>query len=435
MRLGANQPRIGTFNERVVINALRRGSALSQTELAEVTGLALPTVAGIVKQLTARGLIRVAGTRPVRQGRPRTLLALESEARFALGVHLDPTQVSITLLDLAGRARSARMEVGALAGRPEDVVDRIAGMCTQVIADAGADRARVVGAGLASPGPIDLVGGRLVDPPWLPGWAGFPVREALSDALGMGVLFEKDTIAAITGETWLRIDDDTDRTVMFVYLGMGIGLGFSAGGEVFRGSSGNAGEIGNLFRAPWADGASWADGARGAAEVGTVKFGSPVVAGADVSRVDPAYMVRLALDSGVLGPEFGPVDTSGGPLTNLAALDAAFGALCARAEEGDQAAQEILRGAGERVGVALALLSDILDVDEVVCGGPYWERVRPWYLDPIAQTVGAPRVGGVPHGASVSSSIMGTSAGAIGAAAMVLDERYVPRAAMLAARA
>jgi predicted NBD/HSP70 family sugar kinase len=426
VRLGANQPRIGTFNERVVINALRRGSALSQTELAEVTGLAIPTVAGIVKQLAARGMVRVAGTRPVRQGRPRTLLALEPEARFALGIHLDPTQVSITLLDLAGNARSTQMEVGALAGDPTEVVDRIAAMCAQVIDASGAEPARVVGAGLASPGPIDLVEGVLVDPPWLPGWTGFPVRDALSASLKMDVLFEKDTLAAVTGETWLRIDDDSDRTVMFVYLGMGIGLGFSAGGEAFRGSSGNAGEIGNLFRAPWMDG-EVGSGATAAAD-------SAAADGAGVSRVDPAHMVRVALDRGILGHGGSRIDTSGGPLTNLAALDAAFADLCTQALSGNEGAQDILREAGAQVGSAVALLSDILDVDEVVCGGPYWERVRPWYLDPITRAVAAPRAGGVPHTTSVSSSVMGASAGAIGAAAMVLDERSVPRASMLAAR-
>jgi len=115
VRLGANQPRIGTFNERVVINALRRGRTLSQTDLAQVTGLALPTVAGIVRQLNDRGLIRRAGIQPVGQGRPRTLLALEPEARFCLGVHLDPTQVTVTLLDLSGAARSTHLEVGAPA--------------------------------------------------------------------------------------------------------------------------------------------------------------------------------------------------------------------------------------------------------------------------------------------------------------------------------
>ncbi len=413
MRLGVNLPGIGTFNERVVINALRRRPGQSITELSFTTGLAIPTVGGIVKQLSARGLVRSVGTQSVGRGRPRQRLALDPGAGFGLGVHLDPTQVTIALLDLAGRTRSTRVESGALEGAPDGAVSRIARLSGQVIDEAGIDPDRIVGAGVASPGPIDPERGRLIDPPWLPGWSGFPLRDAMSRALGRDVVFEKDTLAAVTGELWLR--DDDEGTVLFVYLGIGIGMGIAQDGEVLRGASGNAGEVGRFFRGP----------------------GTGVDAGDEVpASIDPARLIRLARENGVLpaAGERGGVDQaariwpSTAPTQSvLADIDESFRTLCDLAGSGDGGALAILHGAGAQIAHVVGLLRDLIDVDSVILGGPYWEKVREVYAPLIVAELSARHAGASIHPTAVSDSVMGAEAGAIGAAALALEEHYIPR--------
>ena len=421
MRLGANQPRIGTFNERVILDALRRAPGLSLTELASTTGLAVPTVSGLLKQLTGRGLVSAIGTQRVERGRPRTRLALVPDARFSIGIHLDPTVITIALLDLAGRARSTRLEQGALDDPPDVVIRRIAASTAAMIEAEGVDQTRVVGAGVASPGPIDLVGGRLVDPPWLPGWQGIALREELERALQMDVLFEKDTTAAVVGETWLRRDDDEVQVLLFVYVGIGIGVGVTTRGEVLRGSTGNAGEIGGFF------------------EVSADEQVYPPSVTASSSSVDPAYLVARARDLGVLEAPTGGAAVPGGTsptgsdaLPQLADIDRAFTDLCEEADLGEPHTVELLETAGVKVARMIGVLTDLLDVDTVVMGGPYWGRVQPFYEPAIRERLTVHRRGQVRRKLTLASSLMGESAGAIGAAAMVLDERYVPRATMLA---
>lgn len=417
MRLGANQPRIGTFNERVILDSLRRVPGQSLTELATTTGLAIPTVSGLLKQLSARGLVAAIGTQKVERGRPRTRLAIVPEARFSVGIHLDPTVVTIALLDLAGRARSTSLEQGALDDPPDVVIARIAASTSSMLAAEGVDVTRVVGAGVASPGPIDVVRGRLVDPPWLPGWHGVPLRDELEQALDMDVLFEKDTIAAVVGETWLRRDDDEFQVLLFVYVGIGIGVAVSTRGEVLRGATGNAGEIGGFF------------------EIAPGERVYPSTVTASSSSVDPAYLVARARDLGVELPS--PADESSdeerrGAAPQLADIDESFDALCAAAADGNRPAVDLLTEAGSKVAHMIGILTDLLDVDTVVMGGPYWEQVQAFYEGAIRQRLGAHRLGQVRRNLDLATSLMGDSAGAIGAAAMVLDERYVPRAAMLA---
>ena len=425
LRLGANQPRIGTFNERVIIDSLRRVPGQSLTGLSTTTGLAVPTVSGLLKQLTSRGLVRAIGTQPIGgRGRPRTKLALVPEARFSVGIHLDPTMTTIAILDLAGRARSTRLVQGALDDAPDVVIGRLAASTRAMVETEGIDPERVVGAGIASPGPVDLARGRLVDPPWLPGWEGVALQEELARALGMDVLFEKDTIAAVTGETWLRRDDRGAQVMVFVYVGIGMGVGVSVNGEVLRGATGNAGEIGLCFEieSPRGEDLRASDGA--------------------YSSVDPSHLLSVARAGGILAAipdwEDGSGDTGHSPATagealrpRLEEIDHGFRELCRVAAGGSPGARSLLEEAGTKVAQMVALLVDLMDADTVVLGGPYWEQVRSFYEPAIQARLAVRRRGQVRRNVTMSTSLMGESAGAIGAAAMVFDERYVPRATML----
>lgn len=408
-RLGTNLLRIGGFNERVVINALRRRPGLSQTELAGATGLAIPTVAGITRQLMAQDIIRAAESQPSTRGRPRIPLFLNGSAGFGLGVHLDPTQVSITLLDLAGHTREVHLETGALTTDPDIGVVRIADLVNHMIQDAGIDRDKILGVGVATPGPIDFRGGRLVAPPWLPGWEGYPLVQKMASALELDILFEKDTIAAITGERWLRVDEDDTSTMVFVYQGIGLGLGLAVGGHIVRGSSGNAGDVSGFF-----------DGPRGARNL-------------ELARVDPAALCFEAISRGVTD-----IETSLGsaPVVgrrpSVSQVDRAFRMLCALADSGDATCLAILREAGADMAHAVKVVADLIDADHIVLGGPYWDLVDNVY-GPLIQAVCSDHLSaGSVHTVSVSRSVTGTRAGAIGAAALVLDDRYVPHPASLA---
>jgi predicted NBD/HSP70 family sugar kinase len=393
-----------------VINALRRNPGRSQTELAHATGLAVPTIASIVRQLVDKGVIHSMGAQAQGRGRPRISLALNPSAGFGIGVHLDPLQTSITVLDLAGTTRELRIVDGAPAEDPQIGVARIATLITEMIRDAKIDRSRILGVGVATPGPIDLANGRLMDPPWLPGWRDFPLVDALSTASGFDVHFQKDTIAAITGERWLRVDDDDDSTMLFLYHGMGVGMGLAIGGEVVRGSSGNAGEIGGFFEHP-----------------GTaMRLNS-------LSLTDPASLCRAAASRGashitrLLGAH------ADGPRPPSDVIDVAFRELCRAASAGDETCVNVLSEAARALGEGIRLIAGLLDADRVVLGGPSWAMVSTIYEPIIRERCSSWIPGGAAHDLELSVSVMGAEAGAIGAAALVLDDHYVPHAASLSA--
>lgn len=335
------------------------------------------------------------------------LLRLVAESRYAVGVHLDPAVVTVVLLDLTGAVVERRLiPVGAPA--PAQVIDEMARAIDALIADAGIDRSRIVGVGLAAPGPLDEANGTVVDPPMLRGWRRVPLRELLSEATGFAVALEKDTAAAAVGELWTR-RGPVDDSFVFLYLGTGLGAALARDGAVTPGRTGNLGEIGHIMVDP--EGPACACGSRGCVAV----------------TCTPQAIVAEAVSAGVL-PSHG--DDDGGD-AEPGALEARFAQVCARAEQGDAAAAGVLGRAARCTAALLVVLTDILDVERIVLGGPFWEYVSAVYLRELSEHVPQLSATRALREIPIHGTVVGTDGGAVGAACVVLDEALSPRASSL----
>ncbi|MFE0625951.1 ROK family protein [Streptomyces sp. NPDC058864] len=282
---GANLPALRSHNAALVLGLLRAataggGTGISRLELAERTGLTPQAVSKITARLRADGLVDEAGRGAPTGGKPRTLLRLARRARYAAGVHLDRDELTVVLADLAGGvvdARTAPLDLGRPAG---EVLEAVAGLVRETVgATPGADGA-VLGAGLACPGPLDHATGVLHRVTGLPGWDGYPLREALAERLGLPVVLDKDTNAAAlavlapgaggeagtgagatgAGATGAGAGDSFG----YLHLGTGLGAGLVLDGTLHRGSRTGAGEFGHQAVAP--DGPVCACGNRGCLE-------------------------------------------------------------------------------------------------------------------------------------------------------------------------
>ncbi|MFL0358721.1 ROK family transcriptional regulator [Curtobacterium flaccumfaciens] len=425
-RRGANLPSIGGFNRTVVLDAVRRSpDGLSRVELAARTGLSAQTVSNVTRFLIEAGMIVESGTVVSGRGKPRTILRLEPGSRYAVGVHVDPAVVTYVLLDLAGTVVAASTTSTPTADDPSEVVRTIASAVDGLVADAGVAVDSVLGVGIASPGPIDVQAGIVVDPPFLPRWRDVPLRDALAEATGYPVLLEKDVTAAAVGEMFLA-GESSARNFAFVYFGTGFGVGLVVDHEPVRGVGSNAGDAGHIM----VDQGSLAgtpDGSGTRGEVG--------------AAVAPDRLVRiarsrgLALSGGGAAAEAGAgADAGAADADSVDAVNAAWDELAEAIANGDDTAVTLAAEAGTVMGNAVVLIVNLLDIDRVVFGGPFWSRIASAAL-PAARTaiVGSPLL--VPkHAVQVVESDRGADVAAVGAACLVLDAALSPRASTLLIR-
>ncbi|WP_439691365.1 ROK family transcriptional regulator [Curtobacterium sp. SP.BCo] len=375
---GTNSARVGTLNRALVLDVARRTGPVTRSAIAAATGLTAQTVSNIAARLLDEGLLREEGPRPRRtdHGEPSQRgLAVAADARHAVGLHLDPAHVVATLVDLAGTViATEHLDTGALDG-PTAVLDAMAGTVERLVRERSS---RLVGLGLAAPGPLDPTHAALADPVQLPGWAGLPVADELRRRTGLPVLLEKDGVAAGLGEGWTT----TNTTgLVTVTLGHGISAAVVTGGQVVRGASGNAGEFG----------------------------GMPVHAHGRWTAVweacQPLQQVRRAIAAGIL-----PAGTRTG---RPADVRVAYESLCAA-----PTGTALVAAGGSALGSALAHVVELLDVTDVVIGGSAAIAGGPVFLEAVRASL-ADRLPDAPR-IVVEATTHGEAAVARGAACAVL---------------
>ena len=404
-RRGTNLPRMGDFNLTVILDAIRRApGGLSRVELAQLVGLSPQTISNISRRLLDQNLIVEAGKEGSGPGKPRTMLRLNAAGMYAVGVHLDPAVTTFVVLDLVGAVvKHSRIKTPS-GTDPGAVIDTIAAEISQLIEDSGVDPAKIAGLGVASPGPIDLNEGTVVDPPLLLGWDRVPLRDALVKATGLSTLVDKDVTSAAVAETWAGGPSGAGSFV-FMYMGTGIGCGIVLNDEVVRGTSGNAGEIGHIVVDP--GGALCDCGLRGCVK----------------STAIPQVLVAQAEEAGVLaGPRWE---------NNCPVVQERFAQLCAQAYGGDKAAAEIIDRSAMFVARAVSVITNTLDVDRVVFGGPFWSCLSETYLRLIPGLVAENSATRKIHGIEVVGTGVGEDVGAVGAACLVLEHTLAPRSQRL----
>ncbi len=167
---------------------------------------------------------------------------------WVVGVDIGGTNLVVGLLPLEGgaplglRSRATVPERGADAAAA-DIARMVGDSINEVVGLHGGSWEDVLGVGIGCPGPLDLEGGIVIATPNL-GWTDYPIRDRISEALGLRATLENDANCATYGEWWQGAGQGAE-TLVGVTLGTGIGGGLILDGRIARGASGSAGEIGH----------------------------------------------------------------------------------------------------------------------------------------------------------------------------------------------
>ncbi|WP_053207384.1 ROK family transcriptional regulator [Jiangella muralis] len=360
-------------NRRRLLGALPAGQAVSQAELARLTGLAPATISGLVRTLVDDGEL------VVRQGvangrRSRLVERAPVRQRYGIGVDLGRTHVKVVAGAAPGEvlAESAVVLDGGL--RPDTVLEVIGALAASVRQEAGLTTAQIAGVAVGVPAPIDTATGVVTETAILPALVGFPLRDEVARLLGRPVVVEND---ANLGALALARRAGAGRSVVFVKVGSGIGAGVAVGGELLRGDSGAAGEIGHLALDP-ALSVVCRCGRRGCLET-----------------VGSAESVRTALSSA---------------LRRDLALPEVLGLI----GDGHPVAVHVLEDAGELLGRGLGWLAMILNPADIALGGPLLAAGDAW-LGPVRQGFRRAVLPGVAERTRISISPLGEGTEAVGA--------------------
>ncbi len=203
----------------------------------------------------------------------------------------------------------------------------------------------VMGGGFGIPGAIVLDRGIVSQSPNLPGWEDFDIRLRLQKGLHMPIFIENDANAFSLGEGWLGTAKGV-REFCCLTLGTGVGGGVVLNGDIWHGAEGKAGEIGHMIID--VDGPPCACGNHGCLEAFT-----------------SANAIRRMTIEAIRGDEKTDlVERCGGELEAITSE-----MVYESAKGGDPLSQRIFQRMGTCLGVGLANLANLLNVELMVIGG------------------------------------------------------------------
>lgn len=299
-------------NRSLVLQSLYRHGQASRADLARETGLTRVTISDLIGELIAEGLVIELGQRgDARPGKPAVLLDVNRSATQIVGVDLSEHAVFRgAVLDIDGQVlRSA--EVALAGSRGEEATAKVLALVDELVEAATAP---ILGIGIGSPGIVDATGTVIAAPNL--GWTDEPLQRTLAERTGLPVFVANDANVAVLAEHGFA---DAQGDMMLVKVGHGVGSGLLVAGALVFGSRFAAGEIGQVM-------------------VGT-DDGS-----------DGPYDREKCLEAWLAVPR----------LESKVAAAAVAG----------EAVEPVLRGAGQRLGVALAPIVGALNLSEVVLSGP-----------------------------------------------------------------
>jgi glucokinase-like ROK family protein len=344
------------MNLSAILHHLRENAPISRATLADMTGLNKTTVSSLVGELIECQFVREIGfLQSSNAGRRAVLLTLNPQAGCIVSGEIGVDFISVITADFASEIVWRHQDRIDPAMGQAAIVAQAIGLLQRATEEGRALCGTLLGAAVGVPGLVDQATGTLLFAPNL-GWENVRLRTILQQAFDVPVFVDNEANMAASGEHYFGAARGYQE-VLYVSAGVGLGGGVVHAGQVCRGVSGMAGELGHMTMDP--DGELCNCGNRGCWET-------------QVSQQALFQQVKQAIGAGQASCLPRIVDDDLGRLTVPVVTSAARG--------GDAVALEALDALGHRLGIGIASLVNALNPELVVFGGifsPAWEFLLP----------------------------------------------------------
>lgn len=273
-------------------------------------------------------------------------------------------------------------------------IERIVRLIEKTIKEINLPATELGGICIGCPGPLDLDEGVIIDAPNL-GWKDVPIKKTLEQEFGCPAAIMNDVDAGVYGEYRFGAAKGA-RCVLGVFPGTGIGGGCVYNGEILRGRTGSAMEVGHMQVT--SGGPLCGCGRRGCLEAVASRLAISSAACQAAYRGDAPHLMK----------HFG---------TDLS--DIRSKALSESIEHGDELIEDIVRNAARQIGIAVGNLVNVLLPDIVVLGGGLVEAMPDMFIQPVRKSANKRVMPSFEDTFEVVAAKLGDDAGILGAASWI----------------
>jgi len=383
------------INKHAALDLIRfTPGGISRVALAQRLAITRAAVTSIVSDLIHTGLILERRSAAATNGRPPIILEINQERGYVAGVDMGSSHLTVIVANFGMQVLAEQEQPFKIGDGPEECIRQADEALRSLLATLGLGLSDLSAIGVGVPGPTIASEGMVLAPPIMPGWDRFPIRDTLEKRWGCPVSLNNDAELGVLGE-WACGAGRGEQNLAYIKVGTGIGAGLLVNGQIYRGATGAAGEIGHMIIDE--NGPLCACGNHGCLEA--LAGGRAIVS-----------MARTAIQSGrrtELAEHPNPESLTAMDISNAAA-------------RGDLVAQEILAEAGNQLGIALTSLVNLFNPNIVVVGGGV-AQTGDLFLEPIRKVVLKRSLPAAAHVVRITTSLLGKRSTGMGAVVQALS--------------
>lgn len=383
--------------EKELIDLIRKHGELSRAELVSCTEYSRTKITSSTSSLLQKKFIIENQSTEYTGGRRSRTFSLNGELGCVAGVEIGATSIHLAVADFSHKILARQHEAALVREGPVFILGRVCALLGQMLAESGLDEGCLRGIGIGIPGPVDFCNGTVVTPPIMPGWDRYPIIQIVQQCFpSANVVVDNDVNVMAIGESHRGAGKGVNDLI-FVKIGTGIGAGIICNGQIYRGASGCAGDVGHISVDK--NGPLCHCGNKGCLEA---LAGGAAIAERSLAAVQegksPILLKYYEKNRGTLSAE-----------------DVGYAA-----REGDPVSLAIIRESGQMVGDVLASLVNFYNPSMIVIGGGV-SKLGDLLLSSIRQAVLNRSLPLATRDLRIVFSEIGHDAGVIGAVNLAMD--------------
>lgn len=386
----ATQQQTKQHNKRLILRKIYTDQAISRAEIARATHLTRTTVSTIVAELLEGGMVAEIGHGPSRGGKRPILLGIVENSRSLIGLDLGNSEFRGGIFDLRGRMLH-NISLSVKEYRNEDAVNLVYDLIDQLVAVSSSP---VAGIGIGTPGVTDAQRGVVYEAVNL-GWHDLPLKTLLQNRFDFPIHVANDSQVAALAE-YIFGQNQKMPNLVVVKVGQGISAGVVLNGRLYMGERSGQGEIGHVVVAE--NGELCRCGLVGCLE--TVSSTRAVI--------QQAQAAAAANSNSILHQFTDSVEKIN--------TDIVYQAFQAK----DEDVRQIIASAGCYLGISIAHLVALLNIEHIVIGGRL-ARFGDFLLEAIQRELNRRLLSKIAEETEVSLSSLGQDIVIQGGVALLLS--------------
>jgi glucokinase-like ROK family protein len=385
---------VKTINKRIILDIIRfTPGGISRAELARQMLLTRAAISTIIDDLESLGLVDEIETGPTTGGRRPILLAINPHYGYVVGIDMGATHLGLVVTDFSAHVLEEIEYPFTVADGPQKCLPKINQYLIDLLGCLNLNINQISAIGMDVPGPVVAEAGGVSSPPIMPGWDGYPIRTKLEELWQVTVSIGNDAEMGALGE-WAYGSGRGESNLVYIKVGTGVGAGLLLDGQIYRGTSGCAGEIGHI----------------------TIQENGPLCTCGNYGCLE-----AMAGGYAIARKAREAVET--GKRTQLSAIEPGkilAVNVAAAAQRGDLVAQQIITEAGTHLGIAVASLVNLINPSMVIIGGGV-SQLGDLLLDPIRKTVMERSLNSAAKVVRITSAVLGRRASSMGAVVQAIN--------------